>query len=440
MKKGKLALGLSLLSLLVAVLTVFSACGTPATTTTTTPAATTTTGAGTVATGAPIKVGITTPSTGPAAEKGAPIGHGNLDAIEYINAELNGINGYKMQAVWLDSQYDPAKVVTNMKYFMDQGAVIWGTASSKEGTAAMELANRNGFPGLVSFTSPILYRPPQHVYGQLPDYGDDALAFADYYMKNVWKGRAGKPKFAVMILNNPTGFGARDAFEAKAADMGIEMVKPYYEHSDTDVSMMSALTSIKNVKPDVIYISSTPRPTALIIKEAVALGLYPGVTIASGHAGLTKVLVDTDGADVVEGVYGVFPTASWTDDVPGMAKMTEYAKRLHPGDVGNMDYITGWTQSLVMAEAIRNAVKTAGYDVVAKGDAASWKAVETQGLQTLKDYKVGGLHGPVTYVAGDNRLAKSVRVFQIKKGVITAITEWIDAPLVKYETYPWFGK
>ena len=31
-----------------------------------------------------LKIGITTPTTGPAAEKGSPMGHANLDAFEYI--------------------------------------------------------------------------------------------------------------------------------------------------------------------------------------------------------------------------------------------------------------------------------------------------------------------------------------------------------------------
>ncbi len=134
-----------------------------------------------------LKVGIMTPSTGPAAEKGSPMGHANLDAFEYINNELGGVEGYKVQVTWLDTAYDAAKVTTIVKSFQDGGNLLFATASSKEGQAAMELANRAGFPGLVAFTAPSLYRPPQHIYGQLPDYGDDWLAFATYYTNNIWK-------------------------------------------------------------------------------------------------------------------------------------------------------------------------------------------------------------------------------------------------------------
>jgi len=385
-----------------------------------------------------LKIGITTPTTGPAAEKGAPMGHANLDAIKYINSELGGVNGYQIEVVWLDNAYDAAKVVTNVKKFMDDGCLMFATSSSKMMSAVMEIANRAEFPGLVCFNAPILHRPPQHIYGQMTDYGDDWSAFADYYMKNIWKG-SGKPKMALHLLNNTTGYGARDAARASADKLGIEIVATE-EHAATTVSEMESLTRIKALDPDVLYISSTPAPTAVIIKNAYELGIYPGITIGCGHASYTKALVDIAGADIVEGVYGAFPTANWGDNVPGMAKVIEYCKNEHPKDEGNMDYITSWAQSLVMAEILRKAVDNAGYDVLAKGDVESWRALETQGIQKLDGYDVGGLHGPVNYAPGDNRLSKSLRIFQIQNGAITPITDWIEAPLVKYEEFDWFGK
>ena len=384
-----------------------------------------------------LKIGIMTPSTGPAAEKGAPMGHANLDCIKYINDELGGVGGYKIEAVWLDSKYDANQVVTNVKKFMDKDCLLFGTASSKEMSAAMEIANRAEFPGLVCFNAPVLHRPPQHIYGQMTDYGDDWTAFARYYMENIWKG-PGKPKMALHLLNNTTGYGARDAAKAAADELGIDIIS-VDEHKADTTSEMDSLTRIKASNPDVLYISSTPAPTALIIKNAVDLGLYPGITIGLGHASITKALVDIAGADVVEGVYGVFPTVNWGDNVPGMAKMTEYCQKLHPDDYGNMDYITSWAQSLIMAEIVRLAVTNAGYEVLDKGGVEAWRAVEKYGIQKL-NYDVKGLHGPVSYTPGDNRLAKSLRIFQIQKGAIAPITDWIEAPLVKYEEFDWFGK
>jgi branched-chain amino acid transport system substrate-binding protein len=385
-----------------------------------------------------LKLGIITPTTGPAAEKGRPMGHANLDAIEYINAELGGADGYKVEPVWYDSAYDAAKVVTLVKRLMDDGCLMFTTSASKEMEAAMETANRAEFPGMSCFSSTKMLRPPQHTYGQTPDYGDNWGAFANYYMKNIWKG-TGKPKMALHLLNNPTGYGARDAAKAAAEKLGIEIISTD-EHTATTTSEIESLTRLKAKKPDVLFISSTPAPTSVIIKNAKELGLYPGITIACASASFTKALIDLAGAGTVEGVYGVSATVNWGDNVPGMAKMTEYCQKRHAQDYGNMDYIVAWAQSLIAVEILKTAVKNAGYDVLAKGDVNSWRAIETKGLKKLKDYTVGGLHGPATYVAGDNRLAKSLRLFQIKNGAITPISGWTEAPLIKYEEFDWFGK
>ena len=90
----------------------------------------------------------------------------------------------------------------------------------------------------------------------------------------------------------------------------------------------------------------------------------------------------------------------------------------------------------ILETALNNGVS---YDLLAKGGLDAWSAIETEGIQKL-DYDVEGLHGPVKYTPGDNRLSKSVRVFQVQNGAITALTDWIDAPVVKYEDFSWFGK
>ncbi len=387
-----------------------------------------------------LKVGMMTPTTGPAAEKGSPGGHGVNDAMEYINKELGGAGGIPIKLLWRDSGYDPAKVATIVKNFMDEGALMFTTHASAEMTAAMEIANRAEFPGMSTYTSAVIYRPPAHIYGQMPDYGDDWAFFASYYMKNIWKG-TGKPKMALHILNNSTGYGARDGARALADKLGIDLIWPPSEHTTTTISEMDSLTRLKAQNPDVLFISSTPAPTSVIMKNLKQLGMYPGkMTIGLAHASFTKALIDLAGADVVEGVYGVFPTVTWDENAPGIAKAAEYCKKNNPKDYGNMDYLSTWATALIVKEIFTLAVKNAGYDVLAKGNVDSWRALEKQGIQKLNGYKVEGLHGPVTYTPGDNRLDKSQRLYQIKGGNISLVVDWTEAPLIKYEDLSWWGK
>jgi len=432
MKKRSTLIGLFLcLALLIAALPVLTACGSATQTTPTANPA-----------DQPIKIGISTPSTGKAAEKGRPMEDAQKDAIEYINTELGGVNGHPIEIVWRDNGYDASQMSNIVRNFMDEDCVMFSTSSSAMMTAAMGLANANGFPGLAAFSSPNLYRPPQHIYGQLPDYGDDFVAFIKYYMDNVWQG-TGKPKVAIHALANSTGQGAVDAARAFADQLGIEVLwdgaeGKAFQHAADTISEIESLTRIKAMNPDVLFIASTPAPAALIIKNARELGM--DMTIACGHAAFTSALVNLAGADA-NNVYGVYPTVNWGDDVPGMAKVVEYAQKNHPDDVGNGDYITAWAESLIMAKIVETALNNGvSYDTLAAGGETAWMAIEDQGIHKLSNYDVGGLHGPVSYTPGDNRLAKSVRVFQVQNGAISTITGWIEAPTVKYEDFSWFGQ
>lgn len=370
-----------------------------------------------------VKVGFSICYTGVAAEKGRPMGNAKLDAIKYINEELGGVAGYQIEVIWRDNQYDAAKAATIINEIINSGALLFTTNSSKMMMASAETANRAEFPGFAVFSSPVLTNPPRHIYAQMPDYGDDWAAFARYYLDNIWQG-TGKPKMALHLLNNPTGSGARDAANALADELGIEIVADE-EHTATTISEIESLTRIKAQNPDILYISSTPQPTSIIVKNAIELGMYPGMTIALGHASFTSIFVELAGADA-EGIYGVYPTVNWGDNVPAMAKMTEYVRKYHPDDEGNMDYITSWAEGLIVAEILRLAIENVGFDNLTP------QTVEEYGFKKLNNFDVGGLHGPVTYTPGDNRLSKSVRIFQIKNGELVPITGWVEAPLIPY--------
>lgn len=387
----------------------------------------------------PLKLGFSICMTGPAAEKGTPMGNGKLDAIRYINEERGGVEGHPIEVHWYDNQYDAAKSATIVKKLMDEGVLFFTTNASKDMAASQEIANRAGFPGLVSFGAPINSHPPKHIYVQVPDYGDDWTAFTTWYLKNIWK-KQGKPKMALHLLNNPTGYGARDAAKALADKLGVEIVA-IDEHAATTISETESLTRIKAKNPDVLFISSTPAPTAIILKNAYELGMLANLTVGTAHASFTKVLIDLAGPKIAEGIYGVYPTVTWGENVPGMAKVIEYCKKYHPEHEGNLDYLIAWAEGLIDAEILRQAVKNAGYEVLAKGNEESWKAVEEKGFRMVKGYDVEGLHGPVDFShPEDRRGSKTVRIYQVKNGVITPASGWVEAPLIKYEELPWFGK
>jgi branched-chain amino acid transport system substrate-binding protein len=380
---------------------------------------------------APVKVGLSLCYTGPAGEKGRVMSDGFIDAFKYINQELGGVDGHPIEVIWRDNKYDTALSINILNELIGAGVLLFATNDSTTMKASMETANRNNIAGIAVFSTPELTNPPARIYAQLPDYGDDWSTFANYYLKNIWKG-TGKPKMAMLLLNNSTGAGAKQAALAGASQLGIDIVA-MKEHSTNTTSELESLTDVKSLNPDVIYISSTPAPTAVIMKNMNQLGMFPGVTVGVCHAGITKALVDLAGNNAfVEGVYGVYPTVSWGDNVNGMAKMTEWMNKEHQQDAGNSDYITTWATALTITEALRLALNSVN------GDASKLnpQIVEEQGIKKLNNFDPQGLHGKVTYTAGDNRLSTSLRLFQISGGKISPVTDWIQAPKLTYN----FGK
>jgi branched-chain amino acid transport system substrate-binding protein len=391
-----------------------------------------------------LKVGMMTPTTG-VPSKGIPGQDGLTDAIRYINSELGGAGGYPIELLWRDSKYDAPTVGTIVTDYMNQGALLFTTHSSKEMQAAQGIANENGFPGLAVFIYQGNFHPPEHIYGPTPDYGDDFVAFIKYYKQNIWKG-TGKPKVALYVLANTTGQGAVYGAKAMEDSLGIDVVnldKPeQHGGAPSTADIVASLTNIKKLNPDVLFISSIPEATAPILKNATDMGMYPntGLTIGLCSAAITKSLIDLAGANVVEGVYGVFHTVSWDDDVPGIAKAKEYVQKYHPTDMDNMDYLSYWNTCLIVREILANAVKEVGYDVLAKGDKEAWEAIEKYGIQKLKNYDVEGLQGTVSYTPGDNRLSREVRMYKISNGRIVPLGDFELAPLIKYEDFAWWGK
>lgn len=376
----------------------------------------------------PLKVGVMYPQTGVAAAKGQPMAAGVIDAIKYVNEELDGVAGHQIELIGRDNGYNSSTATTIINQFISSEALMFTTQASAMMTAVMGIANEAGLPGFTVFSSPSITQPPQHIYAQMPDYGDGWAVFAQYYMNNIWQGD-GAPKMALMLLNNSTGSGAKDAADALAEDLGIEIVATE-EHSSNTSNEIETLTRVANHNPDVIFISSTPQPTSVIvdgIRDLQSAGKLTGVTIGCGHASFTSEMVNLAGADQAEGVYGVFPTAKWGEDVPGMDKMTEYVNQHHPEFADNMDYITSWAEGLLIAEILRTAIE----NTPGGAENLTPENVEKYGFQML-DYDVEGLHGPVSYTEGDNRLSKGMRVFQVQDGSINPISDWIDAAYIDY--------
>ena len=95
-----------------------------------------------------LKLGLNLCVTGPQAAKCTVMSHGKMDCFKYINEELGGVSGYKIDVHWYDNSYDAAKAATIQNKLMDEGCLFFTTNASTDMGYVMEIANRAGFPGM----------------------------------------------------------------------------------------------------------------------------------------------------------------------------------------------------------------------------------------------------------------------------------------------------
>jgi branched-chain amino acid transport system substrate-binding protein len=150
---------------------------------------------------------------------------------------------------------------------MDEDCLLFSTSSSAMMTAAMGLANQNGFAGLAAFSSPYLYRPPEHIYGQLPDYGDYFLAFMNYYIDNTTG--TGKPKVPLCPeqLHRQSAVDCRPRLRRPARHRGpLGRRRGYgFELTTTTISEIESLTASRRGTRTCLH--SAPRPHGRHLQE-----------------------------------------------------------------------------------------------------------------------------------------------------------------------------
>jgi branched-chain amino acid transport system substrate-binding protein len=120
---------------------------------------------------------------------------------------------------------------------------------------------------------------------------------------------------------------------------------------------------------------------------------------------------------------GVNFCGGWEDDSPGMKRVRELAKKndRNPAKMLTSLYTVGVGVGTVLAEGL----KRAGKDLTPE----TFKAA----METLKDFKTGGIVPPVTYTKTSHAPTTQCRLYRADpaKGVMVAITDWRTPKKVK---------
>ena len=181
-----------------------------------------------LAAGAPYKIGVTWPLTGPLATFTAEVLGGGQLAVEDINRR-GGINGHPLQLVVEDSAGTPQGGITAMRKLVQvDGVQAVITILTNVVTAQIPLAEQFKIPTLSIIETPGLLDKGTYSFAHAPTWGIIVPLIAKH-----WKAKGIKRVYGLM-LNNALGLLEGPACRAAAQGIGAEYGEALLDPDITD--------------------------------------------------------------------------------------------------------------------------------------------------------------------------------------------------------------
>src|ERR1700726_5194547 len=200
------------------------------------------------ATDSEIKIGTTTPYSGPASAYSA----GAAPAAAYfamINAQ-GGVNGRKINFISLDDAYSPAKTVEQIRRLIESDEVAFlvnpvGTATNM---AVVKYINQKQVPHLFVGSGATVFNDPEHypwTMSWTPHYASEAEIYARYIL-------SAKPdaKIAILSQNDDLGRDYILGFKRGLGDKASSMIVSQQTYNTSDPTVDSQVVSLKAAGAD----------------------------------------------------------------------------------------------------------------------------------------------------------------------------------------------
>jgi len=305
-------------------------------------------------------IGLIADLTGPYAAVVGPAGPGVVDAVKYINEELNGIDGVPMKVYVRDNkgetslglqQYAELAGMTPKIHVMG----FWH-ASTFEGVHQKAVQDK-----VVAIGGPNI----ESVYPQANSYGSynlypEMIGAGVKVARDLWK-ESRNPRAAILTWD--TSYGRAivvPEFENFLKDIKVDLVATeLFGIRDADVT--TQMVRIRAQNPDWIITCIAGGGYLAIMKAAKELGM--NITLIANTA---LEMVAAMKPELFEGAIIGNPSRSFFDEEhPGMKKIVEVmTKNNRSAKEKTVFYTLGFTYSLLVREVVGKAAARVGWDKV----------------------------------------------------------------------------
>lgn len=349
---------------------------------------------------APVRIGTIAPLSGPGAFDGQLAVEGMEAMAALINENGGVLGGRMLELVKYDDKGNPEEGVSAAKRAIEQDdvdVIVGGWFSSVALT--MKEVTRDRILNIMTSTQHPNTTKEGHKF--LFRLNATSTMMSDTYSKFICD-KMGLKNIAFITINDDYGRLEVENYRKLLDKCGIEVLgNEFYNKEDTDFT--TALTKLKALNPDAIYVSAINTAQGATIYRQIKQTGYQGTTIASA-GNMNPKLVELSGRSL-EGVYSVSLYAPDSDNERLKAWAEQYGKMFknEPAFIG--------TLGAQAVELIAGAMDEVG-------DARDYEKLAA----ALRSHPWDTLLGTITF-DDIGQAQQNIYLVQVKDGQITSVKE-----------------
>jgi len=357
-----------------------------------------------------LKIGLIGPLTGAAAIYGNAAANGAAIAVD----EINALGGMKIEYNPQDDEHDAEKSVNaynNLKDW-DVQAIVGCVTTTPCVAVGAEANSDRVFMLTPSASATSVPEGKDNVFQLCFSDPNQGSASAQYIKDN------GIGSKIAIIYNNSDAYstGIYQTFEAKAKEIGLDIVSTTTFTDDTANDFSVQITEAQNAGADLLFLPIYYTPASLILQQAASTGYSVKVFGVDGMDGILSL----EGFDtsLAEGVMLLTPFAADAQDEATKSFVTKFESQYK--DTPSQFAADGYDCVYAINAALTYyAEKNGGYDVTG----VSYSDLCDVLISVFSDpnFKVDGLTGEGMTWTASGEVNKAPKAVVIKDGVYVGL-------------------